>query len=92
MLDPGAYPNLVQFMDLFLYQEAEPTFRECILVAKSEGADFVRAVVRDIDAVLSADYSDEQIKALVRKHSDYCLPTGGRKTLAYIKDVLTQES
>jgi hypothetical protein len=83
------YPLLVEFMSKFLYQLAAPTFEEAILQWTAEGPNEVRKLIDEINRVLGAGHTNEELEALIHRHSDYGCESGA-ETLSYFRAVLTE--
>jgi hypothetical protein len=72
-----------------LFQGAAPTFEDAIRAWKMNGDESIRAVIRDINGLLSVHGSPNELDEFIDRNSDYGEKAGGRATLEFIKGVLS---
>jgi hypothetical protein len=84
----GQFPLLEEMMQKMLFDGAADSFEESVLLYKLNGNESVRALVAEIDAVLSGPFSEADTLAFVDRHSDYVVNDSGRETLQTIKSLL----
>jgi|JI10StandDraft_1071094.scaffolds.fasta_scaffold276580_2 hypothetical protein len=85
------FPDLTEFMDKSLYQEAADSMVEAIALYAINGSDIIGAVLFDIRRLLSSNISDQELSLYIDRHSDYSDPEGARATLKLILTVLASK-
>jgi hypothetical protein len=88
MIDTNTYPVLTEFMRKSLFQCAAPTFEEAVRLWKRNGEKSVRALIREIDRLLSAGHAPQELDEFLERYSEYAEEEGGRATFAHIRAVL----
>jgi hypothetical protein len=92
MVNESDYAMLVDFMRKSLFQSAAPTFEEAIGFWKLNSDAAVRTVIAEIDRLLAAGYSEEELAQFLDRHSDYELDDGPIATLQFIRSTLAAKS
>jgi len=82
------YPEITEFMDKCLYQEAAPTMEEAIEQYLVNGPDIIRTLLVEIDNILESDLSESEQLKYIERHSDYIENDSALDTLNLIKNVL----
>lgn len=86
------YPNLTDFMQKCLFQMAAESFAEAIRVVPLSGdKEWTKSITDELQRLLSAGYSEEDLAAFTWKFCDYFHGNTARSTLEYILEVLKSE-